>query len=242
MGERAQGGMESKRRGSGPTSSGAGHGGTLGAERTLQSLVVLAHCTEGLTISQMAAELSTNRQVVYRLVEALQASGFAFRSDDGKVRLGLGILDVARQVYPTLRSVATPLLRKLADETSATAHLTVVSNDQAYALAVEEPVMGDLHISYRVGATHSLERGAAGRAILEWRRERAREGGRDEGPMWVASEGELQAGARGIASALRGVPGLDASIGVVCLGDLDEDRAGPLVVEACADLASLLRA
>lgn len=222
----------------------------LGADRTLQALALLGRSSEGLTISQMAAELGTSRQVVYRLVGSLQAAGFALRGDDSKVRLGLAVLDIARQVFPTLRSVAAPVLRGLADKTMATAHLTVVSNDQAYALAVEEPSFSDFHIAYRVGATHPLERGAAGKAILEWRRlsvdpmkneyETSQSHEDNRGTQWVITEGELQYGAKGIAYAVRGVPGLEASVGVICLGDLDESFAGPLVIRAADEIASLL--
>lgn len=222
----------------------------LGAERTLQALVLLGRSSEGLTISQMAAELGTSRQVVYRLVGSLQAAGFALRGDDSKVRLGLAVLDIARQVFPTLRSVASPVLRRLADKTMATAHLTVVSNDQAYALAVEEPSFSDFHIAYRVGATHPLDRGAAGKAILQWRQLRSdpkrnesetyQPNDRNFESQWVITVGELQFGAKGIAYAVRGVPGLEASVGVICLGDLDESFAGPLVIRAADEIASLL--
>lgn len=221
-----------------------------GVGRTLQALTLLGRSTQGLTITQMAIELGTSRQAVYRLVAALQTGGFAFRGNDGKVRLGLGVLDLARQVYPVLRSVATPILRGLAEQTLATAHLTVVSNGEGYALAVEAPTSTDMHLAYRVGAVHSLERGAAGRAILAWRQMRSsvdtgegREGvtRADSNSLpWVTSYGEFQAGAHGIACAIRGVPGLEASIGVVCLAELNEEVIGPLVVNASDELARLL--
>lgn len=216
--------------------------------RTLQALTLLGRSTQGLTITQMAVELGTSRQAVYRLVAALQTGGFAFRGNDGKVRLGLGILDLARQVYPVLRSVATPVLRKLAEQTVATAHLTVVSNGEGYALAVEAPTSTDMHLAYRVGAVHSLDRGAAGRAILALRQmggsvDTGIEGiniGESNSSHWVTSHGEFQAGAHGIACAIRGVPGLEASIGVVCLAELNEEVIGPLVVNASEELATLL--
>lgn len=222
----------------------------LGADRTLQALVLLGRSSEGLTISQMASELGTSRQVIYRLVGSLQAAGFAFRGDDSKVRLGIAVLDIAAQVFPTLRSVASPVLRRLADKTMATAHLTVASGDQAHAIAVEEPSFSDFHIAYRVGATHPLERGAAGKAILKLRsHDRGLEDSCDTNrpssdghPVrgWVLTEGELQFGAKGIAYPIRGVPGLEASVGVICLGNLDESFAGPLVICAADEIAALV--
>lgn len=221
-----------------------------GVERTLQTLILLGRSPQGLTISQIAYELGTSRPVVYRLVGALQAGGFALRGEDGKVRLGIEVLDLARQVYPVLRSIATPVLRKLADQAEATAHLTVVSNDEALALVVEEPTRTDMHVAYRVGATHRLDRGASGRAILAWREARLANASNPGsigvssaemgGVPWVCSEGELQPGARGIAAPVRGVQGLEASVGVVCLVGLDEARIGPLVVQAADELAAIL--
>jgi hypothetical protein len=52
--------------------------------------------------------------------------------------------------------------------------------------------------------------------------------------------GELQTGARGLAAPVRGVGGLEASVGIVTLGVLDEDTVGPQVVAAADEVASLL--
>ena len=60
-------------------------------------------------------------------------------------------------------------------------------------------------------------RGAAGRAILLGR-------GPEPAP-YVVTSGELQAGARGLAAPVRGVEGLEASVGIVTLGDLDVARS-----------------
>jgi hypothetical protein len=54
------------------------------------------------------------------------------------------------------------------------------------------------------------------------------------------TSGELQAGARGLAAPVTGVDGLEASVGIVTLGDLDADGSGPRVAEAAAELGRLL--
>jgi DNA-binding IclR family transcriptional regulator len=228
-------------------------------QRSLQALVMLGGSPEGLTISEMAIALETSRPAIYRLVAALQSEGFALRGGDGRIRLGPAVLDLARQVYPVLRSVATPVLRKLADRALATAHLTVVVDDEAVAVAVVEPARTNLHVAYRVGTRHPLDRGAAGRAILDLRRsqgttrsrtdttsrgsaQKTVASAREAAPAaWVLSEGELQSDARGLAAPLRGTSGLEASVGVVCLSELDAERVGPLVVQAATELALLLR-
>jgi hypothetical protein len=58
---------------------------------------------------------------------------------------------------------------------------------------------------------------------------------------FVATEGELQAGAHGVAAPVQGVSGVAASVGVVALGEFDAARIGARVVRAAAAVAERLR-
>jgi len=195
---------------------------------------------EDLSVTDLAARLRASRPAVYRLLATLEQHRLVARGADGQVRLGLGVLPLARAVTPLLVEVATPLLRLLAEEMGATAHLTVAdpgSSGEAVAVAVVEPSRTELHVAYRVGSRHSLERGAAGRAILSARHG----GGPGMGPGFVVTEGELQPGALGIAAPVLGVAGLEASVGLIALGQaLDPGRAGARVVATAAALAGAL--
>jgi DNA-binding IclR family transcriptional regulator len=186
----------------------------------------------GLTVTELAAELGVGRPVVYRLVATLEARDFVRRREDGRVRLGLAITRLSSSVLPLLREGAMPTLRALADTVGATAHLTVVEGGEALAIAVVEPSWTSYHVAYRIGTRHALERGAAGRAILAGRR------GQDG---YVATDGELQSGAHGIAAPLVGVAGLEASLGVVSMVELDAASVGPRVRAAAREVASVLR-
>ena len=188
-------------------------------DRGLRILELLADSGAGLTVTEIAAELGVGRAVVYRLLGTLDEHGLVRRGDDdARVRLGLGVLQLSRRVQPLLREAALPVLRRLAEELGATAHLTVVDGGEALAVAVVEPSWTDFHVAYRVGSRHRLDRGAAGRAILA-----ARTG--DE--TVVVSDGELQAGAQGVAAALTGLPVIEASVGVVALSPLDVGHGRP---------------
>jgi len=210
---------------------------TATLERSLRLLTVLADDRQGLSVSDLAARLSVSRPAVYRMVATLQAHGMVSRSpSDGLVRLGLGVLALARGVTPVLHDVAVPHLRRLADEMGATAHLTVAElgpgSESAVAVAVVEPAHSDMHVAYRVGSRHPLDRGAAGRAILS---------GRLGDAGFVVTEGELQPGAVGIAAPVVGVAGLEASVGVVTIGpSLHPALAGPRVVATAAAIAAAL--
>lgn len=192
-------------------------------DRGLRVLSVLAGAPDGLTITELAARLDVNRTVVYRLVSTLEQHALVRRSARGRLHIGLGMLHLAAAVHPLVRDVAHPLLRELAESVGCTAHLTVAEGDEALALAVVEPSWTDFHVSYRVGSRHPLSQGAAGKAILAGRAE--------EPTPYVLTVGELQVGARGLAAPVLGVDGLEASVGIVTLGELDADRLGPLVAE-----------
>lgn len=238
-------------------------------DRGLRVLEVLAAHPHGLTATELAAEVGANRTVVYRLASTLEQHGLARRDAAGRLYLGLAVLDLVRGLQPVLREIATPVLRALADELGATAHLTVADGGEALAVAVVEPSWTDFHVAYRVGARHPLDQGAAGRAILLGRAlagaQRTAQstaqsqppgvhGGSARGdgaysssagvdgasPGVVETVGELQPGARGLASPVLGVEGLDASVGIVTLGELDVATSGPRVRAAAATLARRL--
>ncbi|WP_051145473.1 IclR family transcriptional regulator [Ornithinimicrobium pekingense] len=201
-------------------------------DRGLQVLLELGRPggAGGLTVSELAVRLEVSRAVVYRLVTTLEHRAFVSRSEDGRYRLGLGVARLQYAVRPVLVDVARPVLQELADRTGATAHLTVAEGDQAVALLVTEPSWTDLHVAYRVGSRHPLERGAAGRAILE-----GRHGHPDRA---TTTTGELQLGAHGVAAAVPAVPGLEASVGVVTMGP--PPPVEELVLAAARSLGSRL--
>jgi DNA-binding IclR family transcriptional regulator len=204
---------------------------SLTLERGLAVLQAVADSeSEAPTISDLATAIGASRAAIYRLLVPLQDRGLV-RREGSRVRLGLGMLRLAARVVPQLRMVAAPMLRTLAEEVGATAHLTVAEGDDAQAIAVVEPSWTAYHVAYRVGSRHPLDRGAAGRAILL----------PASGAPWATSTGELQAGAYGLAAPVRGVPELRASIGVVAMQHLDDNEVGPKVVRAAADLTESLR-
>jgi DNA-binding IclR family transcriptional regulator len=211
--------------------AGTGKESSLTLERGLALLQAVADSeSEAPTISDLATSIGASRAAVYRLLVPLQDRGLV-RRDGSKVRLGLGLLRLAARVTPQLRLVALPALRELAEGVGATAHLTVADGEEAQAIAVIEPSWTTYHVAYRVGTRHPLSRGAAGKAI----------GLREEDPGWLATTGELQSGASGIAAPVRGVPGLRASVGVISFQPLDGAVVGPKVKAAAVAVAEALR-
>lgn len=203
-------------------------------DRGLRALELLAAAPSGLTGGELAEALGVPRTVAYRLVNTLVGRALVRRDATGRLTVGLGVLALAGSVAPVLRDTVTPLLRSLAEDVGCTAHLTVVDAGEALALVVVEPSWTDFHVGYRVGARHPLDRGAAGRAILAGRRPDP------QAAPYVVTEGELQSGARGVAAPVLGVPGLEASVGIVTLGPLDAQVVGLRVAGVAAEIAELL--
>jgi DNA-binding IclR family transcriptional regulator len=200
-------------------------------DRGLRLLHLVADSAAGLSVTEAAAHLGVGRAVVYRLVGTLTEHGLVRRDRSGRLRLGAGVLQLARRAQPLLAGAASGPLRRLAEAVGATAHLTVAEGDEGVALLVVEPTWTQFHVAYRTGSRHPLDRGAAGRAIL---------GGRSGEAGAVGSAGEIQPGAHGIAAPVLGVEGLEASVGVVALAALDLETVGADVVAAAAAVARAL--
>lgn len=209
----------------------ANSGSSLTLDRGLALLQTVADAEgQACSVSELAERIGVSRAAVYRLLGPLVERGLVWR-DGTKVRLGVGLLRLADRVLPQLREAATPILRALAEDVGATAHLSIADGDTVQAVAVVEPSWTSYHVGYRVGSQHPITKGAAGKAITL----------RQDDPEWVVTVGELQPGAFGVAAPVRKVLGLRASIGVVSLHDLDADEIGPRVVTSAAELARVLR-
>jgi DNA-binding IclR family transcriptional regulator len=189
-------------------------------DRGLTLLTLLADNPEGMRVSDLAAELGIGRTVVYRLVVTLERHALLRRAADGRWYMGLGLIGLARQVQPLLREAALPPLRRLADATGATAHLTITDgSDGLVVVAVAEPLGAELFVGLRVGSRSALDDSAAGRAVL-----RSRRG--DNRPVVCRTNG---AGSVGSAAAVLNVPGIEAVVGVFSVQTPDDAALAELV-------------
>lgn len=212
-------------------------------DRGLVMLNLVSQAPDGITVSELAELLGVHRAVCYRLASTLAAHGLIVRGADGRLRLGAQMRALADRFVPQLRAAARPVLRDLARACGATAHLSIAEAGECVAVEVVEPPGSVMHVAYRVGSRHPLERGAAGRAILAARPPHPRDpdsvrADRERG--FSVTYGELQRGAVGVAAGLDCALGAEASIGVVALSDLDAESTGARVRQAVADLTEFL--
>lgn len=216
-------------------------------DRGIVALRRVADSAEGLSIAELAAALGVHRAIAYRIVGTLEAHGMVHRRPDGRVMLGSGALTLAAQFDGHLRGHARPLIEALAEEARAAAFLSVAQGEECVAVLAAEPREAFLNINYRVGSRHPLNVGAAGIAILAGREphpddmeavQRARRQG------YSVTRGELQRGAVGLASPVplsRALhPGLECSVGVVAMEDLDIENAASITMARAAELARLM--
>ena len=223
---------------------GSSANGSLTLGRGLRVLRVLAGHPAGLSVSELAAELETHRAGIYRLLGPLAEERLVVRGASGRYALGLGLLELASAVRSRLQEVAVRELRILADEVRATTALTIRDSDDAVVAAVVEPTSTDMHIAYRPGLRHPIDRAASGLAILAG--DQPRDGERPEVALarsrgWAETTGELLPGVTGVAAPVV-LPGreTEASISAVWIEPRDAAAmAEPLMRTAHAIAAAL---
>ncbi|WP_129842339.1 helix-turn-helix domain-containing protein [Streptomyces sp. RFCAC02] len=205
-------------------------------DRGLRVLKLLADTDHGLTVTELSRRLGVNRTVVYRLLTTLEQHALVRRDAAGRARVGVGVLGLGRQVHPLVREASLPALSALAEDTGATAHLTVADGPDALTVAVVVPARSGRHVPRRTGFREALGDGAAGQAILTGRCKDI-----DDEDGFVLTRAEPQSGTAGAAAPLPGECGIEGSVGVVMLRDAVPPGVGPRVVRAAQEVAAALR-
>ena len=210
----------------------------------LRLLEILRDHPDGLTITELARVARVHRNAVSRHLTALHNHRLVARIGT-KYSLGLGIVELNAVVQQRLRIAAATALQDLADTAQATAFVTVLDNGrEAVVLMVAEPRGSHFHVAYHPGNRHPADRGAAGIAILAGRPPVAGERAairRARLAGYSVTSGELQNGAWGVAAPIgAGRRTAEASVGVVAIGERDEQGIAPLVLTAAKRIGRLL--
>jgi len=211
-------------------------------ERGVMVLEIVAKASRGVSLMDIAEALDIHRTIAYRLVSTLESLGLVVRPGDNRIYLGSGVLKFANSYLPQIRNLAQPILLELANETNTTAFISVAQGDECSVISTAQSEKPGLHVSYKVGTCHPLDRGAAGLAILANRPEAHGDNesikqARDKG--YSLTQGQIEPGASGLACALQ-INDLEASIGVVTMGKLNIQNAAEAVMQKSKKLAKLL--
>lgn len=135
-------------------------------DRGLRVLELLAERERPLSSVQIAASLGVHRSIAYRIVRTLEDHRLLQRRSDGCWELGVGLVVLARSVSPTLHTAATPELADLANDLGMTAFLSVADRDECVTALTVEPRHSQVHVAYRPGVRHPIDRGGPGLALL----------------------------------------------------------------------------
>lgn len=217
--------------------------GSQSLERGIQVLRELSTRPDGLTVSEVAEATHLHRSIANRLLISLVRTGFAFRDDSARYRVGPELMRIAGQSRPQIREVAEPVLHALAARIGATASLVEVVGDAAVATVVAEPATDGPRFSYRLGNRDPLDRGAGGIAALASAPASAHDPERvtetrERG--FVTSESEINPGAYGLAAPIPSASGVRASVNIITnRSDLIESSI-EAVVEAARQICELV--
>lgn len=215
-------------------------------DRGLQVMELLAARRDGLTIAQISSELGVGRTIARRLITTLHARRLVTGPVSGAYRLGIGIIELSRHVEPDLRSIAEGVLEDLAEETRATAHLSVRDGNDVVVFMAIEPRNTRYAITWHGGTRHPINLGSAGIALRSIRPPEP-----DEPPSviecreqgWAISRGSMDAGATGIAVPVDSRAwNIEAAVGIVTTDTLDEDSTAKSVLKAAQQLRKKLDA
>jgi DNA-binding IclR family transcriptional regulator len=149
-------------------------------QRTFMVLSLFTPQCPEWTVTEIGRECHLAVPTVHRIVTALHKNGYLVRENTTKrFRLGPTILRMGRTagLGVDIRSLAVPLLRRLAAHTTQTALLTVMADDRRNSLCIERVESQEpLRLSVLPGHQVPLHAGASQKILLSYQSRGEREG------------------------------------------------------------------
>ncbi len=148
---------------------------TPSLDRALAVLECLSGKPEGLTQSEIAADLSLTANFVYRTTQSLAAHGYLIRDTGKRFRLSGKLLQLCQPVLDDvpLTEAALPAMHWLSEETGEASHLGILEGNQGLVL---ERVIGTAPIKFYVerGTRFPIHTSAPGKCMLAFTPEKLR--------------------------------------------------------------------
>lgn len=142
-------------------------GGTESADRVADVLVLFAQSSQPLGVTQIARSLHLSKAVVHRILQSLTSRSLLQASRGSTYVLGAAATTLAAKAWSQLdvRSLASPILRQLRDDTLETTTLSVlVGHQRIYLDQFESPQ--EVKMVVELGPRFALHSGASSRVIL----------------------------------------------------------------------------
>jgi DNA-binding IclR family transcriptional regulator len=248
--------------------------GTLvpAVEQAARILVWLAeHPDAQATLTEISRQIGIHKSKAYAILNTMMQFSLVRRETVRKTySLGPGVLFLAGRLLDglDLREIARPFLKDLAESTSSTAFLGLVSGDHVYVAALDQGKQA-VAVTFRLGHRFPLTWGAHGKALVAFLpdqdRNRILEQERsyfhgDSSPLdterlrqelldcrktgYALDPGDMKPGVRAIAAPVWG-PGASLLGAMVLLGTFSLDEArhwGPMVADRARGLSGALGA
>ncbi|MEV4852877.1 helix-turn-helix domain-containing protein [Microbacterium sp. LM3X-1.2] len=123
-------------------------------ERSIALLWELYANPEGLSASDLARRLDTQRTALYRLLRPFLRTQFIRRDDRKRYYLGFGITALARAVAEPIESLVRDTLQKLADATDCSAMIIADTDGILVTVASASPQRPGMHVAAPPGFVH----------------------------------------------------------------------------------------
>ena len=157
------------------------------------------------TLNDLVSRTGLSRATAHRLATALVTHQLLARDGEGRFINGTRL-----STAPDLVELATPILRRLRDDTGESAQLYVRRGDLRLCVAAAEPPAG-LRDTVPVGTTLPMTAGSAAQVLLAWSEEPVSPGAAfDAGTLaavrkrgWAATSGEREPGLASVSAPVR---------------------------------------
>lgn len=228
---------------------------TSGIKVLDRSVLILQAVADGpRSLAQLCEDTGLPRATTHRLATALEAHEFLSRTDDGRWRIGHGLVSLSSGHGDLLIETATPLMHQIMELTGESVQLYRISGNTRLCVATVEPTSG-LHNSVPVGSRLSLTAGSAARVFAAFGSDEVRARVLNDAAFtasdltevrengWAVSFSEREAGLASVSVPVFG-PG-NTIIAALSISGLDArfprdagEKWGALLIEAANQLAS----
>jgi DNA-binding IclR family transcriptional regulator len=204
------------------------------------------------TLRWLAEASGLPRPTAYRLLVALEAHRLVSRDATGAFQLGPRLAELAVRAGPALdlAAVAGPVVTRLHEATGESVQLYVRSGDRRLCLAARDAGTG-LRDTVPVGALLPLDVGSGGKVLLAWSADAATQPAERQAELaavrkrgWASSVAEREPGVASVSAPVLADGQLLAALCVSGpasrIGQAPGRRLAPLIIEAAADLATLV--
>jgi len=145
-----------------------GHSGISAIDRALIILEALAAAPQGLTVTDLSAQLQINKGLTFRILSSLAHREYVYKDESTQhYRISIRLLGLAFQHLKVLDvyDVLLPILRRLAQETGELAELNWVEQGRMVTVAKADSPRQLRVVSY-LGQEQALHATASGKVYL----------------------------------------------------------------------------